>query len=74
MQKLLLFLKDSINTIVSGLVVVLVGGLIIFVVKRLMKYRNRERGLKYTMILLKLIIRYETLVLGAQWEISLMSW
>ncbi len=43
MQKLLLFLKDNVNTIISGLVVVLVSGLIIFVVKRLMKHRNKAR-------------------------------
>lgn len=41
MQELLLLLKDNVNAIFSGLVVVLVGGLMFFVVRRVMKYRNR---------------------------------
>jgi len=43
MQKLLLFLRDNVDPIVRGLVVVLVGSLIIFGSKRLMKYRNKAR-------------------------------
>jgi len=43
MQKLLLFLKDNVDTIVSGLVVVLTASLIIFIVKKLMKYFDSPR-------------------------------
>lgn len=37
MQKLLLFLKDNMATIVVGLLVMLAGGLIVSIVKKLIK-------------------------------------